>query len=380
VGKRQASHGSGAPAGGRAAPAAMGNERAVDHGHVPVLLSRCLELLAPALDRANPVHVDATLGLGGHAEAVLAAHPDVRLIGLDRDPEALARSRIRLAPYGDRVRLEHAVYDEIPEVLSRLQLNTVDSVLFDLGVSSMQLDEAERGFSYARDAPLDMRMDPSGGITAADVVNTYPAGDLARILRRYGEERFAARIAAAIVRERGRSPLRSSARLAELVRESVPAAARRTGGHPAKRTFQALRIEVNGELTALDAALPQAIDALSLGGRIVVMSYHSLEDRIVKQAFAARARSAAPVDLPVIPPGAGPTLRLLTRGAELPSADEVEANPRAASVKLRAAEHVDSDAPIGRGLRVAGGRRGTGITPTTPDTEATQATPATEDS
>ncbi len=325
-------------------------------GHTPVLLQRSLDLVAPALDRANPVHVDATVGLGGHAEAVLAAHPTVRLIGLDRDPEALRRSEQRLAPYAERVQLVHAVYDELPAVLERLGLDTVDAVLFDLGVSSMQLDEQERGFSYARDAPLDMRMDPSAGITAADVVNTYSVGDLTRILRRYGEERFASRIAAAIVRERARQPLRSSARLAELVRDSVPAPARRTGGHPAKRTFQALRIEVNGELAALEAALPAAIGALSLGGRIVVLSYHSLEDRIVKQAFAARARSTAPVDLPVVPPGSGPTLRLLTRGAEPPSAEEVETNPRAASVKLRAAERVDPDAPEQARARMRTGR------------------------
>jgi len=353
------------------------------NGHVPVLLSRCLDLLAPALDRTNPVHVDATVGLGGHAEAVLAANPAVRLVGLDRDPEALRRSRQRLAPYGDRVRLEHAVYDELPDVLARLELNTVDSVLFDLGVSSMQLDDVGRGFSYARDAPLDMRMDPTGGITAADVVNTYPAAELTRILRRYGEERFAQRIAAAIVRERGRAPLNSSARLAELVRESVPAPARRTGGHPAKRTFQALRIEVNGELAALDAALPEAIEALSLGGRIVVLSYHSLEDRIVKQAFAARARSTAPVELPIAPPGTGPTLRLLTRGAELPSADEVEANPRAASVKLRAAERIDPETRTGPALRTGRpvARRGIGdttVTPATPVTGTTQSTRTTQ--
>ena len=301
------------------------------------------------------MHVDATVGLGGHAEAVLATYPTVRLIGLDRDPQALALSRQRLAPFGDRVRLEHAVYDQLPEVLTRLSLDTVDSVLFDLGVSSMQLDDAGRGFAYAQDAPLDMRMDPTTGMTAADVVNSYPAKDLARVLRVFGEERFASRIAQAIVRERTRAPLNSSARLAELVRDSIPAPARRTGGHPAKRTFQALRIEVNGELTALDAALPEGIDALSLGGRIVVMSYHSLEDRIVKQAFAARARSTAPVDLPVVPPGSGPTLRLLTKGAELPTEAEVAANPRAASVKLRAAERVDPDAPVARAMRASRG-------------------------
>ena len=359
VRKRQASHGSGAPA-GRGVGRAVGAEPTAGV-HIPVQLERTLELLAPALDRPHPVHVDATVGLGGHAEAVLSAHPNVTLVGLDRDPQALAHSRQRLAPYAERVKLEHAVYDELPAVLSRLALDTVDSVLFDLGVSSLQLDEAERGFAYAQDAPLDMRMDQTTGITAAEVVNTYPAERLTRVLRVYGEEKFASRIAAAIVRERSKAPLSSSARLADLVRDSIPAAARRTGGHPAKRTFQALRIEVNGELAALDAALPEAIDALSMGGRIVVLSYHSLEDRIVKQAFAARARSSAPVDLPVVPPGSGPTLRLLTRGAELPTPAEVSANPRAASVKLRAAERIDPDAPAPKAMHQPRARRPRGV-------------------
>jgi 16S rRNA (cytosine1402-N4)-methyltransferase len=314
--------------------------------HVPVLLERCLELLSPALTRPGAVHVDATLGLGGHAEAVLAAHPELTLVGLDRDPQALALAGRRLAGYAARTHLVHAVYDELPEVLDRLAIATVNGVLFDLGVSSLQLDEAGRGFSYAQDAPLDMRMDQSRGRTAEEVVNTYSAAELTRILRVYGEERFAARIAAAIVRDRARQRLTSSARLAELVRDAVPAAARRTGGHPAKRTFQALRIEVNGELAALERALPAALDTLAPGGRVVVLSYHSLEDRLVKQALAARARSTAPVDLPVEPPGTGPTLRLLTRGAETPGAAEVTANPRAASAKLRAAERLD---PAGSG-------------------------------
>ncbi len=325
-------------------------------GHIPVLLERCLELIGPALDKPKPVHVDATVGLGGHAEAVLRSNPDVTVVGLDRDPQALARSAERLKPFASRVKLEHAVYDELPEVLSRLALSTVDSILFDLGVSSLQLDDASRGFAYAQDAPLDMRMDPTTGITAADVVNTYPTADLTRVLRVYGEEKFAHRIAQTIVRERAKAPLTSSARLADLVRDSIPAPARRTGGHPAKRTFQALRIEVNGELAALEAALPEAIDALALGGRIVVLSYHSLEDRIVKQALASRARSSAPVDLPVIPPGSGPTLRLLTRGAELPTEAEVSANPRAASVKLRAAERVDPDAPATKAMHTTAAR------------------------
>jgi 16S rRNA (cytosine1402-N4)-methyltransferase len=316
-------------------------------GHVPVLLERCLELLAPALSappKATPprdaIYLDATLGLGGHASAVLAAYPHLILIGLDRDREALARSAARLAEYADRIHLVHAVYDELPDVLARLGYPRIDGALFDLGVSSLQLDDAARGFAYAQDAPLDMRMDQSRGITAEQVVNEYSAAELSRVLRVYGEEKFASRIAASIVRERQKAPLTSSARLAELVRESIPAAARRTGGHPAKRSFQGLRIEVNGELAALDAALPAALDALAPGGRVVVMSYHSLEDKIAKQAMAPRTRSTGPVGLPVELPGTAPEFRMLTRGAEPPSDAEVAANSRAASVKLRAIERL----------------------------------------
>jgi 16S rRNA (cytosine1402-N4)-methyltransferase len=342
-----------------------------------VLLERCLRLLSPALTGAaahgrRPVYLDATLGLGGHAEAVLAAHPDVLLVGLDRDPQALARSAQRLAPYAERTHLVHAVYDELPTVLSRFELDTVDGLLFDLGVSSMQLDEVERGFAYAQDAPLDMRMDPTTGITAEEVVNTYPPGDLVRVLRGYGEEKFATRVVSAIVRERGRGRITSSARLAELVRDAIPAATRRTGGHPAKRTFQALRIEVNQELAALEAALPAALDALALGGRIVVLAYQSLEDRLVKRAFAGRAHSSGPVDLPVELPGTGPRLRLLTRGAELADEAEVAANPRAASVRLRAGERIDPDQKsvpamrLPRARPVRRGRAGNTATPAVP--------------
>ena len=233
-----------------------------------------------------------------------------------------------------------AVYDRITEVLAELGLRRVDGVLFDLGVSSLQLDADERGFSYSRDADLDMRMDPTTGPTAAEVLNSYPVPALARILREYGEERFAGRIAAAVGRRREREPFRRSSELVELLYESVPAASRRTGGHPAKRTFQALRIEVNGELDALSTALPAAVDALALGGRIVVLAYHSLEDRIVKRELAARATSTSPVDLPVELPGHGPELRLLVRGSEQAGGDEIADNPRAASVRLRAAERI----------------------------------------
>ena len=305
--------------------------------HVPVLLGRVLALLAPALDGADPVAVDATLGLGGHAEALLAAHPTLTLVGLDRDPDALGRSAQRLARFAGRVHLVHAVYDRMPEVLESLGLPGVDGVLFDLGVSSLQLDVPERGFAYAQDAPLDMRMDATSGMSAADVVNGYSVTDLARVLREYGEERFALRIAQAIGRAR---PLRSTAELAELVRSAIPAATRRHGGHPAKRTFQALRIEVNGELDALRAAVPAALEALRVGGRIVSLAYHSLEDRIVKQSLAALATDRTPVGLPVPLADRGPQLRLLTRGSEPASTEEVAANPRAASVRLRAAERI----------------------------------------
>ena len=263
----------------------------VTPSHVPVLLDRVVALVAPALSQPGAVMVDATLGLGGHTEAVLERCPEARVIGIDRDTHALERSRERLAPHAERVTFVHAVYDQIGEVLRDLGLDHVDGVLFDLGVSSMQLDVRERGFAYAEDAPLDMRMNDTTGPTAADVLNTYPVEELARILKQYGEERFARRIAETVVREREKEPFTRSARLVELVRDAIPAPARRTGGHQAKRTFQALRIEVNDELSVLRRALPAAIEAVGIGGRVVVMSYHSLEDRLTKQAFTEVTRS-----------------------------------------------------------------------------------------
>jgi 16S rRNA (cytosine1402-N4)-methyltransferase len=308
--------------------------------HVPVMLDRVVSLLAPSLGGPDAVVVDATVGLGGHSAALLARFDSLRLVGLDRDAHALALATQRLAPFAPRATLVHAVYDEFATVLADLGRTRVQGVLFDLGVSSLQLDDRERGFAYAQDAPLDMRMDQSRGITAADIVNTYAAGDLTRVLRLYGEERFARRIADAIVRERATEPFTGTARLAELVRSSIPAATRRTGGHPAKRSFQALRIEVNGELASLERALPAAVAALAVGGRIAVLSYHSLEDRFTKRLLVAGATSAAPPDLPVVPESMQPTLRLLTRGAEVPDEAEVATNPRAASAKLRAAERL----------------------------------------
>jgi 16S rRNA (cytosine1402-N4)-methyltransferase len=309
-------------------------------GHVPVMRDRVVALLSPALESDGAVLVDATLGRAGHASALLARHPRLSLVGIDADAAAIDASGRVLAGFGGRVTLVQARYDQLQAILGRLGLPAVQGILFDLGVSSPQLDDPARGFAYSYDAPLDMRMDAAGPLTAADVVNTYPADRLARVLREYGEERFARRIADALVRERGREPVTSTLRLARIVQDSIPAPARRTGGNPAKRTFQALRIEVNGELDALRVALPAALDATAPGGRIAVLAYHSLEDRPVKQAFAERAADTTPPGLPVSLPASRPQFRLLTRGAEKPGEPEVAANPRAASARLRAAERM----------------------------------------
>ena len=320
--------------------------RESDHGHVPVLLDRCVELLTPALTRRSPdgdsaVLIDATLGAGGHSERFLTQLPGLRVIGLDRDPTALRIAGERLAPFGDRVLLVRTRYDGIADVLGGDQREShVHGILFDLGVSSMQLDRAERGFSYAADAPLDMRMDPDAPLTAAEVVNTYDERALTRVLRDFGEERFASRIAARIVRRRAREPFATTGELVELLYEAIHAPARRTGGHPAKRTFQALRIAVNGELDSLRDALPAALAALAPAGRIAVMAYQSLEDKIVKNQFAAATASRTPPGLPVELPGHQPEFIALTRGAERAGPEEIELNPRSASVRLRALEKV----------------------------------------
>jgi 16S rRNA (cytosine1402-N4)-methyltransferase len=306
--------------------------------HVPVMLERCVDLLRPALQQPGAVVVDGTLGLGGHTSALLAAAPQARAVGFDRDPVALAEAQRRLAAVGDRFVGVQAVHDDVEEVLAHAgpdggPLRRVDGVLLDLGVSSMQLDLDERGFSYSRDTPLDMRMGDEGP-TAADVLNTYGERDLVRMMRANADEKFADRIARAVVAERAREPFTTSARLVELVYEAVPAAARRTGGHPAKRLFQALRIEVNDEIAGLARALPAWLERLAPGGRMVVLSYHSGEDRLVKRAFAAVTTVDSPPGLPVEPPPA--PYELLVRGAVKATAEEIEANPRAASVRLRA--------------------------------------------
>ena len=306
--------------------------------HVPVLLDRCVDLLTPALTRRSPdgagaVLVDATLGAGGHAERFLTELPALRLVGLDRDPTALAIAGERLAPFGDRVTFVRTRYDGYWDGRADAE---IDGVLFDLGVSSMQLDRAERGFAYSQDAPLDMRMDPDAPLTAADILNSYDERALTGVLREFGEERFASRIAREIVKRRQRTPFATTGELVELLYAAIPAPARRTGGHPAKRTFQALRTAVNAELESLRTAVPAALDALPIGGRIVVMSYQSLEDKIVKTVFTAATASRSPEGLPVELPGYEPEFVSLTRGAEKANATEQDLNPRSASVRLRA--------------------------------------------
>ncbi|MEY3705343.1 MAG: hypothetical protein RLY29_715 [Actinomycetota bacterium] len=311
--------------------------------HTPVMLDRCIALLTPSIEKSpNPVVVDATLGLGGHTEELLNRFPNLRVIALDRDPSAIAKSAERLAKFASRLTIIHAIYDQIPTVLQGQGLNDVDGILFDLGVSSMQLDNEERGFSYSKDAPLDMRMDTSSGITAAEIVNQYEKSELVRVIREYGEERFANRIAENIIRDRSRTPITSTTRLAELIKESIPAPARRVGGNPAKRTFQALRIEVNQELAILERAIPAAIESLKVGGRLVVMSFQSLEDKIVKRAFQAVTESKSPVGLPIEIDSLKAKYRLIFSGSEKASDAEIEVNSRAQSVRLRALERMAS--------------------------------------
>lgn len=308
--------------------------------HTPVLLDRCVELLAPALAHEGAVLVDATEGMGGHSEALLERFPGIHLIGLDRDTDALRIAGQRLARFGDRVTLVHTVYDGIADAVASTGRTHVDGILFDLGVSSLQLDESDRGFAYSQDAPLDMRMDQSAGTTAADILATYGEGDLRRIFERYGEEKLAGRYARAILEARRTSPIERSGQLVQILIDATPAAVQRERGHPAKRVFQALRIEVNAELAALEYALPAALRLLPVGGRIVVMSYQSLEDRIVKRALAEATASTAPSGLPVELPEHAPRFRLLVKGAELASDEEKARNPRATPVRLRAAERL----------------------------------------
>ncbi|WP_269928279.1 16S rRNA (cytosine(1402)-N(4))-methyltransferase RsmH [Kocuria massiliensis] len=308
--------------------------------HVPVLLERCIGLLEPALVGDHPVVIDATLGMGGHTEYLLERFPSLTVIGIDRDPQAHELAGERLARFGDRFIPERAVYDEIPQIVRAHGLAGVQGVLFDLGVSSLQLDERERGFAYSFDAPLDMRMNSDDEVTAEDIVNEYDVDHLRRILRNWGEEKFAGRIAQALVEVRQDHRIVRTGELVEILKRVIPAAAQRNSGHPAKRTFQALRIEVNHELEALESAIPGALNSLSLGGRVVAMSYHSLEDKIVKRGMTALSVSKAPKGFPVELEEHRPEVKILTRGAETPTDEEIDSNPRAASARLRAAERI----------------------------------------
>jgi 16S rRNA (cytosine1402-N4)-methyltransferase len=301
--------------------------------HEPVMVREIVTILGPS---PPGVVLDCTVGGGGHARVLLEADPQREILGLDQDEDALAAAGQALQAHGNRVRLRHARFDRLSDIVREEGLDSVSGVLFDLGVSSPQLDRAERGFSYRHDAPLDMRMDRSSDLTAADIVNTYDIDRLADLLDRHGDERFARRIAQAIAAAR---PITSTTQLADIVRDAIPAPARRRGGHPAKRTFQALRIEVNRELDILDTAVDQAIDLLAPGGRCAVLAYHSGEDRLVKARFreAATGGCSCPPQLPCSC-GAEPRVRLLKRGTWKPSADEIAANPRAESARLRAVE------------------------------------------
>jgi 16S rRNA (cytosine1402-N4)-methyltransferase len=308
--------------------------------HEPVLLERCLEILGEALKGDSAILVDGTLGLGGHSEAFLKRFPKLVLVGIDRDENALRLAGERLAPFADRIHLVQAVYSEIPEVLEDLGLNLADAILLDLGVSSMQLDERDRGFAYSFDAPLDMRMDATEELTAADILNSYKEEELAAIFKTYGEERYAKAIARQIVKIRTKSPFSSSKQLTDIIAKVIPFIPGKSTGHPAKRVFQALRIEVNRELDILEETIPAVIRALKINGRVLVLSYQSLEDRIVKQALVKASSSSAPIDLPIELEQHAPILRLLVKGAEKASEQEIHENPRSASVRLRAAQKI----------------------------------------
>ena len=310
----------------------------VDSLHEPVMMARTLELLSPALTGNSAVLVDCTLGLGGHSESFLKAFENLTIIGIDRDRSALDLAKKRLAPFGARVKFFHGTYDQISEAIEANGYADVSAILMDLGVSSMQIDSADRGFAYSFDAPLDMRMDVDSGVTAAQLIATASEAELTRIFREYGEERFAAKIASELASSRSATPIVSSKQLASIISNVVPFIPGKSSGHPAKRVFQALRIAVNEELEILENAVPAAIDALAIGGRLLVLSYHSLEDRIVKQAIVSASTSSAPLELPFELPEHAPVLKLVVKGAEKASLEEIASNPRSASVRLRVAE------------------------------------------
>lgn len=307
--------------------------------HAPVMLNEITEVFRPV---PAGTYVDATLGGGGHAEAMLALRDDMVLLGIDRDLDAIAAASKRLEPFGDRVKIEHARFDELEAVVDRAATTPISAVLFDFGVSSPQLDRPERGFSYHDDGPLDMRMNRADSFTAAEIVNEWDVSDLAELIAREGDERFARRIASAIEKAR---PIATTTELAEIVRDAIPAATRRTGGHPAKRTFQALRIAVNDEITQIEGALRQAITTLAPGGRGAILSYHSGEDRIAKQTLADEESGgcSCPPRLPCVC-GAQARIKTLSPRMRRPSDNEIETNPRSRSARLRCFEREPNQA------------------------------------
>jgi len=314
-----------------------------DLAHIPVALDQCVDLLSPALiNKSKPFLIDATLGLAGHAKVMLERFPNLHLIGIDRDQSAIKLAQANLAQYADRITIVNTTFDQIDLALSAAAITKVEGILFDLGVSSMQIDQAERGFSYSKSAPLDMRMDQNSSLTAAVVLNTYSHGALAKIIQNYGEEKFASKIAENIIKARTAGELNTTKDLAEIVKDSIPAPARRSGGNPAKRTFQAIRIEVNQELAILERAIPAALTALAVGGRLVVMSYQSLEDRIVKNFFTQATKSMTPIALPVELPNSAASYRLLFNGSAAADANEQKSNPRSQSMRLRAIERLSA--------------------------------------
>lgn len=314
-------------------------EKSLQEQHIPVMRDRVIEMFAPALNVSDPLLIDGTLGLAGHTESLLKEFPNLKIIGIDRDPIAIERAKERLGELASRVEFVNETYDQIEKVLAGRKVN---AVLLDLGVSSIQLDEANRGFSYAYDAPLDMRMNANDSLTAADILNSYDVKDLTYILGTYGEEKFAKRIAQELVKRRSNKSWTTTFELVELIKDVIPAPARRTGGNPAKRTFQALRIAVNNELQILEKAIPQAMAALMVGGRILVLSYHSLEDRIVKNAFKEQSSviDALP-GLPILLSKKKAPFELVNKKAEQASDSEISSNPRSTSVRLRVAQRVE---------------------------------------
>ncbi len=310
----------------------------MDYGHYSVMLRECIDSLNI---KPDGIYVDGTLGMGGHSYEIASRLTTGRLISIDRDTMALERAAVRLEPFMDRITLVHGNFRDMDNILDDLGVDKVDGMLFDLGVSSPQLDEADRGFSYMTDAPLDMRMDQSNAVTAADIVNTWSRDDLKRILYDFGEERYAPRIAEAIVKYREEKPIETTLELVDIIKSAMPASALREKQHPAKRSFQAIRIAVNGELDALSQVLSTAANRLRPGGRLCVVSFHSLEDRIVKNAIASRENGCTcPRDFPVCTCGFAQTLKSVSRKPLLPQDDELGENPRSRSAKLRVAERI----------------------------------------